>query len=345
MDRGFGLWDERNEEVSKRVAALVGWLGDPGRGRFVALLHTYQVHAPYVPPREVAERFIDHGYAGPLRARLEKYWTLPWEQQWAGGVGSDYWQGMLDYTPDDVRFLSDLYDGEIAYADDQLRRLFQELLTGARSKDTAVVVLSDHGEEFRDHGKFQHDQLFEELVHVPLIVSVPASVTRVPWTGNVSTPVELVDVAPTVAELLGLDARDARWEGRSLVPLLDPLRRAGAADEERARYSELTMDSDHGLKQFRCVTWRGWKYIFGEQPELKATWEWLFELTGDPAERKDRLGDTSPEAVEMLAALRQRLSEHSQRALERAVEAGRGEAVSVPEELRESLNQLGYTGK
>jgi arylsulfatase A-like enzyme len=345
MDRGFRLWDERNEEVSKRVGALLGWLDDPGRGRFVALVHTYQVHAPYVPPREVAERFIDHGYGGPLRARLEKYWTLPWEQQWAGGVGSDYWQGMLDYTPDDVRFLSDLYDGEIAYADDQLRRLFQELLTGARSKDTAVVVLSDHGEEFRDHGKFQHDQLFEELVHVPLIVSVPASVTRVPWTGKVATPVELVDVAPTVAELLGLDARDARWEGRSLVPLLDPLRRAAAADEERARYSELTMDSDHGLKEFRCVTWRGWKYIHGEQPELKATWEWLFELTGDPGERKDRLGDTSPEAVEMLGALRQRLSEHTERSLKRAVEAGRGEAVSVPDELRESLNQLGYTGK
>ena len=345
VDRGFGLWDERNEEVSKRVGALMGWLGDPGRGRFVALLHTYQVHAPYVPPREVAELFIDRGYAGPLRERLEKYWTLPWEQQWAGGVGADYWEGMLDYTPDDVRFLSDLYDGEIAYTDDQLRQLFQELLTGARSKDTALVVLSDHGEEFRDHGKFQHDQLFEELVHVPLIVAVPASATRVPWTGKVAAPVELVDVAPTVAELLGLDARETGWEGRSLVPLLDPLRRAAAADEERAQYSELTIDSDHGVKQFRCVSWRGWKYIQGEQPELKASWEWLFELTGDPGERKDRLNDRSPEAVEMLAALRQRLGEHSARALSRATQAGSGESVSVPDELRDSLNQLGYMGK
>ena len=345
MDRGFGTWDERNEEVSKRVVALMSWLADPGRGRFLALLHTYQVHAPYVPPREVAERFIDRSYAGPLRGRLEKYWTMPWEQQWAGGVGADYWEGMLDYSAEDVRFLSDLYDGEIAYADDQLRPLFQEVLAGPRSTDTALIVLSDHGEEFKEHGKFQHDQVFQELLHVPLLVSVPAAATRIPWTGRVSSPVELVDVAPTVAELLGLDVRDAVWEGRSLVPLLDPLRRAGAGDAERALFSELTMDSDHGVKRFRSVVWRGWKYIHGEQPELRATWEWLFDLESDPGERKDRLADRSPEASEMLSALRKRLDDHSAAAQRRAVEAGRGEAVEVPDELRESLNQLGYIGK
>jgi len=344
MNRGFGLWDEKNEDVKGRVDALLSWMLAPDRQRFLAVLHTYQVHAPYVPPAEVAQRFIDKGYAGPLLARTQRYWTLPWDQQWAGGVGADYWDGMLEYTPDDVRFLSDLYDGEIAYADDVLRKLFQEVLAGARSKDTAIVVLSDHGEEFRDHGKFQHDQVFQELVHVPLLVSVPAAATRVPWTGEVDVPVELVDVAPTIAELLGVDARAAGWVGRSLVPLLDPLKRSSAGDPERAQFTELTMGTDHGPKVFRTVTWHRWKYIHGEQPELKATWEWLFDLAKDPHEKSDRLSDTGAEAVAMLGELRRRLEAHTQAALDRAATAGSSDSVNVPDELRESLNQMGYTG-
>lgn len=345
MSRGFALWDEKNEDVSGRVAALLGWMQSPDRKRFLAMLHTYQVHAPYVPPADVAQRFIDKGYSGPLLARLQRYWTLPWEKQWAGGVGADYWEGMLEYTADDVRFLSDLYDGEIAYADDVLRRLFQELLAGERSKDTAVVVLSDHGEEFRDHGKFQHDQVFQELIHVPLLVRVPSAATRVPWTGEVAAPVELVDVAPTIAELLGVDATEAGWTGRSLVPLLDPLRRAASGDPERAQFSELSMETDHGEKVFRTVTWHGWKYIHGEQPGMQAKWEWLFDLSKDPHEKADRLADTGPEVVSMLAELRRRLDEHTQVCLERAASAGASESVSVPDELRENLNQIGYTGR
>ena len=344
MSRGFALWDEKNEDVSGRVSAALGWIQSPDRKRFLALVHTYQVHAPYVPPAEVAQRFIDKGYSGPLLARLQRYWTLPWEKQWAGGVGADYWEGMLEYTADDVRFLSDLYDGEIAYADDMLRRLLQELLAGPRAKDTAVIVLSDHGEEFRDHGKFQHDQVFQELIHVPLLVSVPSAVTRVPWTGEVAAPVELVDVAPTVAELLGVDAGAAGWAGRSLVPLLDPLRRAAASDADRAQFSELTMETDHGPKVFRTLTWHGWKYIHGEQPEMQAKWEWLFDLTKDPHEKTDRMADTGAEAVAMLKELRQRLDAHTQACLERAAAAGSSDSVSVPDELRENLNQMGYTG-
>jgi arylsulfatase A-like enzyme len=345
MSRGFGLWDEKNEDVSGRVAALLGWMESPDRQRFLALLHTYQVHAPYVPPADVAQRFIDKGYTGPLRARLERYWTLPWEKQWAGGVGADYWEGMLEYTAEDVRFLSDLYDGEIAYADDVLRKVFQELLTGVRSKDTALVVLSDHGEEFRDHGKFQHDQVFQELIHVPLLVRVPSAVTRVPWTGEVESPVELVDVAPTITELLGVDASQAGWAGRSLVPLLDPLRRGASGDPERAQFSELGMETDHGEKVFRTITWHGWKYIHGEQPGMQAKWEWLFDLSKDPHEKADRLADTGAEVVAMLAELRRRLDEHTRVCLERAASAGASESVNVPDELRENLNQIGYTGR
>ncbi|HZM00781.1 MAG TPA: sulfatase, partial [Planctomycetota bacterium] len=340
MDRGFSVWDEKNEDIVGRIDACMRWIRDPERGRFLALLHTYQVHAPYVPPREVAERFVDHGYAGPLRARLERYWAMSWGEQWSGGVGADYWGGMLQFTKDDVRFLSDLYDGEIAFADAELRALLQEVLTGPVSTSTALIVLSDHGEEFRDHGKFQHDQLFEEIIHVPLFVSMPVQAGGITWTGDVDAPVELVDVAPTVAEIMGLGAWPPEWEGRSLVPLLDPLRRTAAVDRERVQFSELTLDP--GPKQFRTVTWRGWKYIHGYQQDLDATWEWLFDLSRDPGELSSLMQDERPETVEMLANLRERLEAHSQRCREKAAAAGQVEMVTLTEEMRRNLDQLGY---
>lgn len=346
MNRGFALWDEKNEDVTGRIDACRSWMSEPDRGRFLALVHTYQVHAPYVPPREIAERFIDKSYSGPLLSRLQRYWPMSWQEQWAGGVGEDYWAGMLEFSKDDVRFLSDLYDGEIAYTDSVLRKLLQELATGPRAADTAVIVLSDHGEEFMDHGKYQHDQLFQELIHVPLMMSVPAVSTQMRWTGNVDAPVELVDVAPTVAELLGVDARGAGWEGRSLVPLLDPLRRASAVDADRAQFSELTLDPAPkiGRKQYRTVTWHGWKYIHGYQPDIDHTFEYLFDLNQDPGERVNRLADTSAEAAEMLAKLKQLLEEHRVHCLAQAAKAGEAAGVSVDEEMRRNLEQLGYTG-
>jgi arylsulfatase A-like enzyme len=350
MHRGFDVWDERNEDVAGRVRALVDWMAAPGRGRFVALLHSYQVHAPYVPPAEQAARFADPSYAGPLRARYESYLALAPGDAWAGGVGSDYWAGMLEYSEADVRFLSDLYDAEIAYTDAALRPLLELLLTGERSRDTAVFLLSDHGEEFMDHGKYQHDQVYEELLHVPLLIRLPGGLAQAGWKGRASLPVELVDVAPTIVELMGLELGPTRWSGRSLV---DAMRPSGLASEapggaaagpgagvDRARFSELVVGP--GPKRYRTVTWRGWKYIHAFQADLGAEWEWLFDLDADPGERTNRIRAGDPESAGMHRLLRERLDEHTRACEERAMVVGGAGSAEVSAESREQLEQLGY---
>jgi arylsulfatase A-like enzyme len=349
MDRGFELWNERNEDISGRVRAALDWIGQPGRGRFLAFVHSYQVHAPYVPPQEQAARFTDSEYAGPLRERYDRYAELSLNDAWAGGVGADYWEGMLEFDEADVRFLSDLYDGEVAYTDSALRPLLEALLIGERAEDTALILLSDHGEEFRDHGKYQHDQVYEELIHVPLMIRLPGVLERAGWKGRVVRPVELVDVAPTVAELLGVDASALGWAGSSLVDLMrasgatGPAGGAGAPDGELgadARFSELVVGP--GPKRYRTVNWKGWKYIHAHQADLDVEWEWLFDLRSDPAEQDNRVGQPDEESAGMLRLLRDRLAAHTRDCVERASVVGQAGSAEVSDEKREQLEQLGY---
>ena len=93
------------------------------------------------------------------------------------------------------------------------------------------------------------------------------------------------------------------------------------------------------------MTWHGWKYIYGYQPNLDATFEMLFDLNKDPGERVNRLADTSGEAVEMLAVLRQRLEEHRKHCVEQIAAAGQSEGAAIPDETRENLLKMGYTGE
>ncbi len=340
LSRGFDHWDEKNEDIGERARRLLAWIDEPNRGPFFAFLHSYQVHAPYVPPASLGRLYTDPAYAGPLRARYERYLTLGPSEAWAGGVGADYWEGMLDFTDEDVRFLSDLYDAEIAYTDAALRPFLEALLIGPRAADTALIILSDHGEEFREHGKFQHDQVFEELLRVPLMVRLPARLERAGWKGRVTSPVELVDVAPTVAELLNVDVSSAGWAGRSLVGLLDGATRTSALRADRARHSLLTLDP--GPKTFRSITWRGWKYIHGHQEDLDVTWELLFDLTSDPGERRNLFGSEDAGAVNMLASLKRLMAAHAADEARRAEQAGVAGTAEIDEEQRKLLEQLGY---
>jgi arylsulfatase A-like enzyme len=345
MDRGFAVWDEHNEDVSGRVEALMRWLSKRGDAPFFAVLHTYQVHAPYVPPRDLAEKYTDPAYTGELRATYERYLAMSPQEAWTKGVGPDYWgREMVDYTEDDVRFLSDLYDGEVAHVDAELRRLFEKLLTGPQAADLGLIVLGDHGEEFRDHGKFQHDQLFDELVHVPLFVDAGAKLERQGWKGRVDAPVALVDVAPTIAELLGVAPVGEAWSGRSLVPLMRPdTRPAAEARDDAPMFSELVRD--HGRHEYRSITWHGWKYIRHRQLNIDRTWEHLFDLGADPHEQFNLIERSDGEAPAQLARLRTALDEFEARNAESHERLGQANPVDLSPEQREQLNGLGYTGE
>jgi arylsulfatase A-like enzyme len=166
-------------------------------------LHYMEPHAPYDPPEPFRQQFLRKD-DGALDA----------------ATANEYLVGLRWYklTHPDVEMLASLYDAEVASADAELRSLFAELEQRDFLRNAIVVVTADHGEEFWEHGNLSHGtSLYNESVRVPLLLIAPG------YAGGrrVEQNVSLVDVAPTLLDLLGLP-REPRFEGRSLVPLLRP---------------------------------------------------------------------------------------------------------------------------
>ena len=221
----------------------------------------------------------------------------------------------------------DLYDGEIAFTDQHLGRLFETFERLGFAQDTIVVVVADHGEEFMEHGESKHGyDLHEEVVHVPLILRVPGTAPR-----RVGATIPTVDVLPTLLELCGLKA-GADIEGRSLTGILrgDP-----GADADRDAPSELRWKFGSDCTSLR----RGpWKYIDQKKHDQQSMM--LFDHSADPKETTNLLGSQSGVVTELRSTLRARIERA--RALGSAYE--RCEFGGMTPAERKVLEGLGYTG-
>jgi len=176
-------------------------------GRFFAYLHFREPHSPYDPPPPFDTRF---GPDAPL--------TRP--QRGAGWLG-DVNDGRREISRQELDHLVRLYDGNLAWADSQLGALRRALETLGLWDRLVVIVSADHGEAFGEHGFFGHNkQLYEETLRVPLIVRFPKG--KGPTGVLVRELADLVDVAPTVADVFGVLGKGesaASFVGRSLLPL------------------------------------------------------------------------------------------------------------------------------
>jgi arylsulfatase A-like enzyme len=228
----------------------------------------------------------------------------------------------LPAAGDDGTRLRAAYDAEIRFVDDALGKLLDVLETRGRAQDTLVVVTSDHGEGLGDHGQLEHGPLvYEEAVRVPLVARFPQRLTA-----GVRCPgeVELMDVAPTVLELLGQPARQG-LQGHSLVP-----RARGEPDDPRhvvimqGEYDEGADETVFGVRQGRT------KYIETRRAGAVRSRE-LYDLGSDAAERRDLAG-VDPERAQRLAAVLQ--------AWRRAIGPPRPDKID-PSDL-EGLRALGY---
>jgi len=134
----------------------------------------------------------------------------------------------------------DRYDGEIAYLDRAYSRILSRLMQTGRLADTLVVITGDHGESFGEHGSDTHGHnLYEEQIHVPLVIYLPAMGRPGFKHARIATPIDLTDVTPTLLDAIGLEP-GFPMHGESLLPhvLLDrPLRTPEAYSEVRLPYA------------------------------------------------------------------------------------------------------------
>ena len=159
--------------------------------------------APYEPPRDQQDDTeVPEGAPAPHLTHM-----------WVGRVRL----GKVEPDPAQLEYVRSLYAGELRVVDAALAQLIEQLEAAGDYDETVFVLVGIHGEEFFEHAGAGHGRtLFEESIRVPLAIRAPALLAP----GRVDAPVDLLDLAPTIADLLGLQA-PKEWQGRSLVPVID----------------------------------------------------------------------------------------------------------------------------
>jgi arylsulfatase A-like enzyme len=207
--RGFDEFVSRdrnhNRPVENTFRQGTGFLEGLGaRDRFFLFLHTYAVHTPYDAPARYRQPFWPG--APPPGAPGEPITGAALTALSAGGERLP--RPAIDW-------LEALYDAGIRQTDEVLERFFADLERLGLANDVTVIITADHGEEFLEHGRFNHTQVYRESLHVPLLVVHPDSRAAVRHGGVV----QLVDLAPTLYELARIHPR-GRPSGASRARLV-----------------------------------------------------------------------------------------------------------------------------
>ncbi len=264
---------EGRRNVAQYVAAdVLEWLDQrPQEKPFFLYVHTIDPHVPYKPPRQFLEMYDATPYSGVVDFSSDNELL---EKIKAGRIPLD--------ARDKVH-LEALYDGEISYHDVHFNAIVDGLARRGLADDTMVIIVADHGEEFWDHGSVGHGHsVYEELLHIPMIVRLPGTTQR---PLRVEDAVGLVDVMPTVLEALGQPLPDG-LAGQSFLPLL----RGETPDAPRATVS--------GFME-------GWRTVVsGRYKLIHRTLErqMLYDLERDPREQTDLAADR-PIAVRYLRGM------------------------------------------
>lgn len=280
--RGFLTYDDRGGGLAGILPRALRWMEAQGEDSFFLFLHTYDIHAPYVSPPPFAGMFHDEPYTGDLVPTVERLDELFLER--------------AQLSPEDMQHLVDSYDEGIRYTDTQLGRFFDRLEEMGRLEDTLVILTSDHGEEFGEHGSLIHWQLyFQPNLRVPLIVRPPGGV---PGPIRVREQAELIDVLPTL-----LDWSDAPplavAQGRSLLPALRKMQGEGEPSIDRSDLERAAFGwwPDPDQLPLRSVVLDDHQLIFDDYAPGR---DQLYDLAADPM----ALTDLASERPELVARLR-----------------------------------------
>ena len=286
LARGFDSYEMFEEDQSRTGAARdvtgagIRWLRDRRDRRNFLFLHYFDVHSSYQSAAKYERMFIEK--PNRLTGDIIELMMVN--------------HGDFEPTDEDLDHFARLYDAGIRQLDDALARLFEFLDANGWLEDTLVIVTSDHGEEFLEHGKMVHGHShYQELMHVPLIMRGPG----LPAGTRVELPVSLIDVAPTVLSLVGIRT-PADMTG---VDLRSTWSSPEESPAERLIFAETGPMQEDALRSVRSGRFKLILDVRDERYEL-------YDLNEDPSELHD-LAAERPERFQWLRAELSRFTEES----------------------------------
>lgn len=338
-----------SKSAREYIDRATDWIDAHKDGPFFMYLHVFDPHPPYEPRHPYESMWADPAKRDEhikqreaMRKTIKDPAMAPrgmatTEEMKAAGVDP------ATYLPYD----EDWYDGSIRALDAEIARLFERLRADGLDDRTAVVFMSDHGEEFQDHGRMWHGQsVYGELTHVPLFIRWPG---RIPAGGRVDELVESIDIMPTVLDFSQLPHPKA-IQGQSLAPLLNlktggaiaPWKRRPAITEKQPfRTPQDTPDPNNE----RDTSWQSYAINDGEwklirhtiRPAGRPEFE-LFDAKRDPLDQRNVAADHP----DVMARLSKALDGWHQMALASRLKPDTETTKSMTPEQLQKLRSLGY---
>ena len=331
FQRGFQHYEEGFDSIDPhKVSRIVRWMENRQKELLPVFIffHTYQIHDPYTPPAPY-DTLYDPDYNGSIISNRDElstaagaadfynlhkvFWKLPSD---AGNIDEVDGAG---FSSRDIQHYIALYDGEIRYTDFVLGSLIGRLDRKGLLKNTLIIIISDHGEEFTEHGKFLHRFLYRETLQVPLIFFYPGVL---PAGKVVLNQVSLLDLLPTILDIAKIP-RLPQAEGISLFPLI-----SGKELQEQYIYSEEPWYLGEPHQSIR----HGKYFLYAKGDKVE-----LFDTFVDTGERVN-LAEELPEIMRKLK--RQLDLIHEESVI--SGESKKENLTELSEKRKDELRALGY---
>jgi arylsulfatase A-like enzyme len=314
LGQGFHRYEFRPRSTGELTREAVQWLRENREEEFFLWVHYLDPHASYQPPvpllpaGDPPER-IGVAFEAIQAVRRAEFVPTPAEREW----------------------IRKLYEAEVRYVDRSLGELFGALKEMELYQGSLIILTSDHGEEFWEHGSVGHGHtLYEELLRVPLIIKLPAPAAA----AEVEIPAALPALLPTILDLCQVAYDKDGLSFGSLAPLWQS---DGEAVEPEPIFGERAL-GPYVNYEMHSVVLGDHKYIWSAWPDR--TRQELYDLARDPGEKKS-VAEATPERVARLRELLDADADRTQELLV-ALKLGSPSLREIPEELKEQLKALGY---
>ncbi len=246
---------DRHGSAAEILEMIKPWLKEQEKNPFFLYIHTVDPHDPYFAPEDYINMYKDNQNFHSFEEYVVK-------------------------SRPQIGEIINTYDATVRYSDEVFRQFIGELNKLDLLKDTVVVFLSDHGEEFLEHGGLHHGgRLYNEQIHIPLILWIPGQAKGKHIKNHL---ISILDLSPTVLDILEVPI-PSLWQGKSALPVIKGKSKKGNFTEAYGMEK---------LDEFKVFSIRdlNFHYILSMEPEFK---EMLFNMKEDPFQQENRASKQS----------------------------------------------------